>query len=273
MSEHPAPPSVVVGIDGSRSAVRAALWAVDEAIARDIPLRLVAIVEPRPGAARDSQQDARDLAAAELAVRYAYAAIDSAGRPVKIETEIAYGHAAAILQSESNSAVMMCIGDYGLRHFDANRIGSTAKTLVSSAHCPVAIIRGNDGAKTATAGWIVAEVDETHDSTAVLAAAAEEARLRHGPMRVVSTWQSADQIELDRRLSYWKARYPDLDIEPVVVHGSPLTYLAAHAASIQLVVIGAHRIETAGEVLGPIAAANLRNADWATLVIDRQLVL
>jgi len=37
--------------------------------------------------------------------------------------------------------------------------------------------------------------------------------------------------------------------------------------------IGAHRIETAGEVLGPIAAANLRNADWATLVIDRQLVL
>ena len=215
MSEHPAPPSIVVGIDGSRSAVRAALWAVDKAIARDIPLRLVAIVEPRTtGAARDSQQDARDLAAAELAVRYAYAAVDSTGRPVKIETEIAYGHAASILQSESNSAVMMCIGDYGLRHFDANRIGSTAKTLVSSAHCPVAIIRGNDGAKTATAGWIVAEVDETQDSTAVLAAAAE-ARLRHGPMRVVSAWQSADQIELDRgRLSYWKANIPTSTSNP-----------------------------------------------------------
>ncbi len=32
--------SVVVGVDGSRAAVDAALWAVDEAIARDIPLRL-----------------------------------------------------------------------------------------------------------------------------------------------------------------------------------------------------------------------------------------
>ena len=42
MHDHYAPsPAVVVGIDGSRSAVGAALWAVDEAVSRDIPLRLV----------------------------------------------------------------------------------------------------------------------------------------------------------------------------------------------------------------------------------------
>ena len=34
-------PAVVVGIDGSRPAVDAALWGVDEAVHRDIPLRLV----------------------------------------------------------------------------------------------------------------------------------------------------------------------------------------------------------------------------------------
>lgn len=273
MSEQPAAPSVVVGIDGSRSAIRAALWAVDEAITRDIPLRLVSIVEPRPGESPDSQQHARDIAAAELSLRYAHAAVDATGRPVKIETELTHGHAAAYLRSQSNTAVMICIGDYGLRHFDAKRIGSTAKALVTSAHCPVAIIRGNDNAKPVAAGWVVAELDETHDSTAVLAAAAEEARMRHGSLRVVSVWQSHGQIQLDRRLSFWKTQYPELDIEPVSVHGSPLTYLATHAASIQLVVVGAHRMEATGEVLGPIAAANLRNADWATLVIDRQLVL
>ena len=32
---------VVVGIDGSRPGIDAALWAVDEAVSRDIPLRLV----------------------------------------------------------------------------------------------------------------------------------------------------------------------------------------------------------------------------------------
>ena len=41
-------PAVVVGIDGSRTAIDAALWAVDEAVSRDIPLRLVYAIGP-PG--------------------------------------------------------------------------------------------------------------------------------------------------------------------------------------------------------------------------------
>jgi hypothetical protein len=35
------PQYVVIGIDGSRSALQAALWAVDEAVHRDVPLQLV----------------------------------------------------------------------------------------------------------------------------------------------------------------------------------------------------------------------------------------
>ena len=41
----PYSPSVVVGIDGSRAALDAALWAVDEAVSRDIPLRLVYAID------------------------------------------------------------------------------------------------------------------------------------------------------------------------------------------------------------------------------------
>jgi nucleotide-binding universal stress UspA family protein len=36
--------SIIVGIDGSDAAVRAAIWATDEAITRDIPLRLVHVI-------------------------------------------------------------------------------------------------------------------------------------------------------------------------------------------------------------------------------------
>ena len=39
-------PAVVVGINGSPTAVDAALWAVDEAVSRDIPLRLVYAIDP-----------------------------------------------------------------------------------------------------------------------------------------------------------------------------------------------------------------------------------
>ncbi|MBJ7336111.1 universal stress protein [Mycolicibacterium sp.] len=43
---------VVVGIDGSASALRAAEWAVDEAISRDAALRLIHVIEPGSEAVR-----------------------------------------------------------------------------------------------------------------------------------------------------------------------------------------------------------------------------
>ena len=81
-------PAVVVGIDGSRSAVDAALWAVDEAVSRDIPLRLVYAIDPDNASGTDPQDAARDLATAEMAVRYAFTAVESTDKPVKIEVEI-----------------------------------------------------------------------------------------------------------------------------------------------------------------------------------------
>ena len=81
-------PSVVVGIDGSQSAVDAALWAVDEAVSRDIPLRLVYAIDPEATTGTDNQAAARDLATAEIAVRHAFMAVESTDKPVKIEVEI-----------------------------------------------------------------------------------------------------------------------------------------------------------------------------------------
>lgn len=66
------PPAVVVGIDGSRTAVDAALWAVDEAVSRDIPLRLVYAIDPDNNSGTDPQDAARDLAAAEVEIGRAH---------------------------------------------------------------------------------------------------------------------------------------------------------------------------------------------------------
>lgn len=41
MDQKHSPPPVVAGIDGSETAIRAAQWAIDEAISRSVPLRLV----------------------------------------------------------------------------------------------------------------------------------------------------------------------------------------------------------------------------------------
>src|SRR6476660_1005592 len=145
MREFPSPsPAVVVGIDGSRTAVDAALWAVDEAVSRDIPLRLVYAIDPDTSSSRDPEDAARALATAELAVRDAFTAVESTGKPVKIEVEILQDRPTRALLQAARSADLLWFGSMGLRHSTRGTVGSTAAALASSAHSPVAIVRGHD---------------------------------------------------------------------------------------------------------------------------------
>jgi nucleotide-binding universal stress UspA family protein len=280
------PPSVVVGVDGSRAAVDAALWAVDEAVSRDIPLRLVYAIEPSDDARLDSQVAAHALATAEIAVRYAFTAVESTEKPVKIEVEILQDRSAtrALLEA-SRSAAMICVGSMGLKHAKQGRVGSTAAALAATAHCPVAIVGGYDP-RPSEPGWIVAEVDGTFASNGVLQHGLDEARLRDAPLRVLTSWQSRFtdiydsravgdgnrlvKAELDRRLAVWRRRYPGLDIQPVVAHGNTLTYLARNAKSIQLVVVGRERTSGVGDVVGPLGHAALHDTDCSLLICASQ---
>jgi len=272
------PPSIVVGIDGSRIAVHAALWAIDEALSRDVPLRLLA--------AAGTTAERPD---AEVAVRSAAAAVAATERGVRLETEVIVGAAMPTLLDASTTAAMVCVGAIGLKHFDRNRVGSTAGALVASAHCPVAVVRGSAVSAEGNPGWVVVELDETPDSAAVLQCGVEEARLRGASLRVLGSWHSrytdvhdphavADgnrlvRAQLDRRLSHWKHLYPDLDVRPVAIHGGALTYLAKHAAEIQLIVVGAPNATGVGELLGPMGLTALQDTDCTILVVDRQRLL
>lgn len=271
-------PAIVVGIDGSAAASRAAVWAIDEAISRDIPLRLVAVPEPTPDSG-DGAQEARS------AVRAAAAAVRADGRSVRLETEVVTGAPTLVLLEASRTAAMVCIGALGLRHFGHHRVGSTSVALVGSAHCPVAVVRGGGR----PGGWVVVELDDTPEAATVLQCGVAQARLRSVPLRVLGAWQSrtgdshdaaavADgnrmvRAQLDRRLSEWRHRYPDLDVAPVAVHGSMLGYLTDHIADIQLVVVGARNAGGIGELFGPAGLAALHDTDCSVLVVDPQRLL
>lgn len=133
MNQSHKPPSIVVGIDGSKPAVQAALWAVDEAASRDIPLRLLYAIEPDdPGYAAHGAA-ARKLAAAENAVRYAFTAVEAADRPVKVEVEITQERPVTSLIRASAAAALVCVGAIGVHHFRPERVGSTAAALAFGA--------------------------------------------------------------------------------------------------------------------------------------------
>lgn len=80
--------TIIVGIDGSHAAITAALWGVDEAISRAVPLRLVSVIKPTHPSPDDYD---RDLAHAERSLREAQSAVEAAGKLVKIETDIPRG--------------------------------------------------------------------------------------------------------------------------------------------------------------------------------------
>jgi nucleotide-binding universal stress UspA family protein len=285
---HASSPAVVVGIDGSTAAVSAALWAVDEAVSRDIPLRLLCAIDPGHHTNADTEAAARELATAEIAVRQAYTAIESTDKPVKIEIEILQKNPTRALIDASCWGTLLCVGSIGLKHSRQGRIGSTAAALATAAHCPVAVVHGFDSHR-ARQGWVVAELDEFSTLDGVLVCALEEARLRGLPLRVLTTWQSrytdihannavADgnrlaRARLDRRLDQWRKRYPDLNVEAVAVHGSTLNYFAKEAGSINLLVIGHERANGIRELVGPPGCATLHQADCSVLVCQTRNVL
>lgn len=288
MTEQQSAPCVLVGIDGSRTALQAAIWAVDEAISRDIPLRLIYAVDPDTATGSDTQAAARDLATAELAVREAFTAVESTDKPVKIEVEILQERPVRALREASRWAAMLCVGSMGLKHSSQGRIGSTAAALANSAHCPVAIVHGHAPLPTQRR-WVVAELSESPTSDGALRRALEEARLRGAPLRVLATWQSRytdihdgravaegnrlAKARLDRRLGEWRTRYPDLDVEAVAVHGSLLNYVAANAESIQLLVLAHDRAHGVTELIGPPGCNALRHSNCSVLICDPQNVL
>jgi nucleotide-binding universal stress UspA family protein len=281
-------PYVVVGIDGSRTALQAAAWAIDEAVSRDIPLRLVYAIDPDAATGSDTQAAAHDLATAEIAVRQAFTAVEAKDTPVKIEVEILQERPVRALKEASRWAVMLCVGSLGLKHSSQGHIGSTAAALATSAHCPVAIVHGHAPPPN-TKRWVVAELNESPTSDGALRRALEEARLRQAPLRVLTTWQSRytdihdsravaegnrlAKARLDRRLEEWRTRYPDLDVEAVAVHGNLLNYFAANAESIQLLVIAHDRAHGITELLGPPGCSALRDGNCSVLICDPQNVL
>lgn len=264
------PSSVVVGIDGSRWAVDAALWAIDEAVSRDVPLRLVYAIE---SASNDTNRAADELANAELAVRYAFTAVESTDKPVKIEVEIVqHGPTRALLDS-SRSAAMICVGSTGLHHATRGRIGSTASALAASAHCPVAIVHRRVDATASSPGVILAALNGSTNT--VLERGLQEARLRDAPLRVFTARPSKRpsgrqwvQAELDRRLAQWQRRYPDLDILAQAAHGDMLEYLEANAGSVQLVVVDHGRPGPAEALLAPTGRTALDHAGCTVLVCN-----
>ena len=247
MTESDSPKPVVAAIDGSGTAINAALWAVDEAIARSVPLRLVCVMKAKHPSADDYYADKHH---AEASIRAAQDAVEATGRPVKIETAILSGLTTFNLIEESQSADMVCVGSVGIGRSARAILGSIATELAEKAQCPVAIIRPQDEIPRDEVDirWIVVAVTDEIDNESVIESAMNEARLRQTPVLMLG---GDGQDGLDDVVAQWKGRYPDVHVYPVSDGADVAKFLKKHDEWVQLAVIGGSRADEVTQILGP----------------------
>lgn len=247
--------SVVVGVNGSRAAVNAAKWAIDEAIGRQIPLRLVYVIlrkETQNGAAPASEWE---LERAEMALSQAESAIRGERKPVEIETAILSGDPAQVLIDQSEDAALVCVGTARRGWASDGLLGPTAAGLVARAHCPVAIIRTNPDGSPTELGVISVVLNDEPDNDEVVHQAMEEGRRRHATVR-----------QIDRRLNSWVRRYPDVPVQTVAAGTGPKPG-EKHSSAIELAVVGRADAEQIAGLVTPNCHPIVGYPDCSVLVV------
>ena len=139
--------SVVVGIDGSAGSRAALKWAARYAAATGATIRAVnafhypsagplpAGIEPKviDDAVRADRQSTLDAVVTDV-----FGSADPDG----VTTVVAYGHPAPVLVEESAAADLLVVGHRGHGAFTGMMLGSVSIHCVTSARCPVVVVRG-----------------------------------------------------------------------------------------------------------------------------------
>ncbi|CAN5665059.1 universal stress protein [soil metagenome] len=230
MSIHDSMTPIVVGMDGSDAAMRAACWAVDEAVSRDAPLRLVYIIEPGSEAIR------LETEYAELTLRAARAAVKALSWQVEIDTEIRFGGIDTVLAQESGHAAMICIGSADTDGGDNDHRPSTSAALARSALCPVAVIGAPEQLVDKLRGCVAVLVGGSCTDDLMVQDAFIEARLRHVPLLTVAVGSPAaaqrDANPAEQPLpGRWRGHL-DVAVHRVTVHTDVVAFLADIAPAV-----------------------------------------
>jgi nucleotide-binding universal stress UspA family protein len=283
---------VVVGIDGSDSALCAVRWAVAEARRRGCALRLVHAVELPSGyaphvvdrralhtAMTDRGNSWLDKARAEAA---------AADPDLPVDTVLREASPVVTLVTESDDAELVVLGSRGLGGFTGLVIGSTAVELAGRAHCPLVVVRA-EAASERTAGPVVVGVDGSPVGEAAIAFAYEQASARRTDLVAVHAWSDlvleaaytsgAAAIDfapleqraaetLAERLAGWQEKYPDVRVTREVARDRPARALLRHAGHAQLLVVGTRgRGGFRGLLLGSTSQHLLHHADCPVAVV------
>ncbi len=223
---------VVVGVDGSADSLRAVEFAVQEAIRAQCGIRIVhARHVPRSPMTSLVSSRSLDHAGTRIISEAVAAAQRSTDAPLEIQSVVHAGATVPTLVEAAADARMLVLG-----HRDLNVLGriassSTAAGVASRADCLVVSV-SEAWQPRQWWGVVIAAVDGSPSSPAVLAAAFSAAGARGSSLRVVHAWRPPlaydDLLEpvgaeehwrsrslplMAEILAGWRTDYPDVPVE------------------------------------------------------------
>jgi len=279
---------IVVGVDGSEAALRAARWAAGEARIRKAPLRLVHACTPTDGQSPASMPPSMaDMMVAAGRQWLADATVAVEDICDDVTTDLVRDYDIDALVTESRTAQLVVLGARGHGGFTELLIGSVAVAVSARGGCPVVVVRGQDVDRTGKR--VVVGVDSSAGSEAALAFAFEEASRRDVELVAVHAWsdsmtaaafamapfavdwyevQTEEQRLLADRVMGWQEKFPDVRVRRVVTRDHPVRSLIDQARDAQLVVVGSRgRGTVAGMLLGSTSQQLLHHASCTVAVV------
>jgi nucleotide-binding universal stress UspA family protein len=283
---------IMVAIDGSDSALRAARWAAAEAIRRGRGLQIVHAYEwPLPNYAPAVVDPAvlhdSVVSTARTTLAAAVDAVTEAAPALPVTAEIVRGPAVTALLDLTRRAELLVLGSRGLGGFSGLLIGSVAVALVAHGHCPVVVVRGDTPAPGAP---VVVGVDGSPAGEPAIALAFDEAASRGCDLVAVHArtdtvvpfgpggsfgqdldWTPlSDQAEnvLAEALAGWQEKYPGVEVRRVVERDRPAGALLNAARGAQLLVVGSRgRGGFVGLTLGSVSQALIHHASCTVMIV------
>jgi len=253
---------IVVGVDGSDSALDAARWAA--CIARRLG-EPVELVHAHPHSSDSTTEPAEAvLSAAENAAR---AVVDG----VEITRSTPSGRPDRVLTEMSHTARMVVLGHTTTTEWESMIKRSDVVSIANHAECPVVTWRSVDGFRVPDSRPVVVGVDGTELSAAAVEHSYALAAALEAPLIAVHTWTEQSTLtygegsrfrdwtdyvefrrnEMTEHMAGHAEKHPDVEVTYRVERGKPDIVLQEESKTAQLVVVGSHgRSPLAAAVVG-----------------------
>ncbi len=280
---------LIVGVDGSEPSLRALDWAVDEAAAHGVPLRVVHASRWEWYEGHEPSFGINGTQVREVAEKVTATAVERVLRrsaPVEVTSEVVPEDPAVALVRLSASAGAVVVGSRGHGELAELLLGSVGLSVAARAASPVIVVRGRAENVRGDHHTVVLGVDEPEDAHTAAEFAFGEARVRGASVTAAHAWrcparevpefptsahaehQRRAEEQVERAVREASAAHPDVSVRRMSVEGSARNLLLDAALTADLVVVGARRRKGhLGMQLGPVNHAVLHHAACPVAVV------